>query len=232
MKALFPLAILVTIGLFIPVYAQNVSHDEIDVKIRELIQDCQEKIMQDNTLTDAEKTVAKRNCETEITNEYKNVENDHKELAEKRARLQNMQNCNDWYPQYSFLTESQFRLQKHESIVNDCIILYNDAIWEYVGEDRLEKLSERLDEIKIQSAENIEPEPNKLEINVAKLEPSIVNTQQNINNDSELQERVKFLEEEIKKKDAIIQEQLNVIMELANRIRNVVGSLNAFFMNL
>ena len=232
MKVKYSIFLLFTIGLFIPVYAQNVSNDDMDVKIRELIQECQEKIMDDKTLTDAEKTVEKRNCETEITNEYKNVENDHRELAEKRAKLQNMQNCIDWHPQYTFLTESQFKLQKHEETVNNCIILYNDSIWEYVGEHRLEKLSERLDEIKDKLSETVQSEPNDLEVDVEQLESNIVRTQQPITTNSDLEQRIKFLEEEIKKKDAIINEQLKVIMDLVNRIRNVIGSFNTLLMHI
>src|SRR3990170_9059771 len=59
-----------------------------------------------------------------------------------------VKNCEDWYPQYQFLTEQQFRLQKHGEDASDCIMLYNDSVWQYIGEDRLEKLHNRLDEIK------------------------------------------------------------------------------------
>ena len=101
--------------------------------IRELIQECEDRVMADESATDAEKTVAKRNCATDITNQYKNVEIDYQEAAEKRANLQIIQNCEDWHPQYRYLTPDQFRLQKHEATVNDCISLYNDSIWKYVG---------------------------------------------------------------------------------------------------
>src|SRR3989304_4742833 len=114
MNVVFPLFFFAGMGLIIPTYAQNVSHDEVDIIIRELIQECQEKVMADKSVTEAAKTIAKRNCETEITNEYKNVEIDYKKQSEKRIQLQNMQNCEDWHPQYQFLTEQQFRLQKSE----------------------------------------------------------------------------------------------------------------------
>src|SRR3989304_2703262 len=81
MNVVFPLFFFAGMGLIIPTYAQNVSHDEVDIIIRELIQECQEKVMADKSVTEAAKTIAKRNCETEITNEYKNVEIDYKKKS-------------------------------------------------------------------------------------------------------------------------------------------------------
>ncbi len=228
---IYSLFLIAVVGLIIPVYAQNVSNDEIDIKIRELIQECQDKVKSDNTLSSAEKTVAMRNCETEITNEHKNVEIDYQELDEKRAKMQSMQSCEDWHPQYRYLSEKQFKLQKHSDTVNDCILLYNDTIWNYVGEDRLEKLSDRLDQIRIE----LPPEPETREVN---LDVKIPQFQSNIikeNNSDEitLEEKVRLLEEEIAQKDEIIKEQVKVIMELANRIKNIMFEpFQLFFMEL
>ena len=230
MKAVIPFFLILVIGLVIPVYAQNVSHDEIDVKIRELIEECQEKVQNNESMSEAEKTVAKRNCETEITNEHKNVEIDYKDLAEKRAMLQNIQSCEDWHPQYKYLTESKFRLQKHQETVNDCIILYNDSIWNYVGDDRPEKLIERLDEIKSEIPQEPDPREITLDVNIPTYDSNLVNTN---NSNQDLEERIRILEEEIAKKDEIIKEQINVIMELANRIKNIIFiPFDSFFMEL
>ena len=221
MKVVYTLFLISIIGLFSTAHAQNVSDDEVDVMIRELIQECQEKIMADENTTEAEKTVAKRNCETDITNQYKNVEIDYKDSAERRAQLQTIQNCEDWHPQYRFLTEAQFRLQKHEATVTDCITLYKDAIWKYVGEDRLNKLNDRLQEIK--AAESQEPETRQVEldINIPKLQSNILEIPQDTE-EIDLEEKIRILEEELEKKDQIINEQIKVIMELANRIKNVM----------
>ena len=152
MKVVYTLFLISVMGLFATANAQNVSDDEVDVMVRELIQECHDRVMADEYATEAEKTVAKRNCETDITNQYKNVEIDYKELGmKKELNLRSMQNCEDWYPQYRYLTQEQFRLQKHEATVTDCITLYNDSIWVYDGEDRLEKLSDRLLEIKAEA---------------------------------------------------------------------------------
>jgi len=231
MNIVFPLFLITIIGLVIPVYAQNVSHDEVDIKIRELVKECQDKIKNNESLTDAEKTVAQRNCETEITNEYKNVEIDYKGLDEKRAKLQNMQSCDDWHPQYRYLTENQFRTQKHAETVNDCILLYNDLIWNYVGEDRLEKLIERLDEIRSELPQEPETREVTLDVKIPKFESYII--EENNSDEIDLEEKVRMLEEEIAKKDEIIREQIRVIMELANRIRNIIFEpFDSFFMQL
>lgn len=232
MKVIYALMLFSFMGLFSTAYAQNTSDDEVDIMIRELIQECHDKVMADEFSTDAEKTVAKRNCETDITNQYKNVEINYQELAEKRANLKSMQKCEDWYPQYRYLTEEQFRLQKHEATVTDCFAVYNDSIWEYVGEDRLEKLSARLLEIKAELPKEPETRHVELDINIPKLQSNILTTQQN-SETTDLEEKIRILEEELIKKDAIINEQIKVIMELANRIKNVMfGPLGSFFPQL
>ena len=231
MNIVFALFLIAVIGLVMPVYAQNVSHDEVDVKIRELIQECQENVDNNDSLSEAEKTVAHRNCETDITNEYKNVEIDYQGLDEKRAKLQNMQSCEDWHPQYRYLTESQFRLQKYSQTVNDCILLYNDSIWDYVGEDRLEILIERLDEIRSELPQEPETREVTLDVNLPQFQSNIIN--ENNSDEVDLEEKVRLLEEEIAQKDEIIKEQIKVIMELANRIKNIMFEpFNSFFMHL
>ena len=229
MKVVYALFLISILGLFSTAYAQNTSNDEVDVMIRELIQECQERVMADEYATEAEKTVAKRNCETDITNQYKNVEINYQELAEQRSNLNAMQNCEDWYPQYRYLTQEQFKLQKHEATVIDCITLYNDSIWEYVGEDRLEKLSDRLLEIKSEIPEEPETRNVEIDINIPKFESRVLDTQLD-GEETDLKERIRILEEELIKKDEIINEQIKVIMELANRIKNVMFSpFSSFF---
>lgn len=229
MKVVYTIFLISVMGLSSTAYAQNVSNDDVDVMVRELIQECHDRVMADENATEAEKTVAKRNCETDITNQYKNVEIDYKESAEKRAYLQIIQSCEDWHPQYRYLTEAQFTLQKHEATVIDCISLYNDSIWKYEGKDRLEILRDRLVEIKAQAP--VEPVTRhvELDINIPKLQSNILETQQ-YSEDTDLKEKIRILEEELIKKDEIINEQIKVIMELANRIKNVMfGPFSSFF---
>lgn len=233
MNVVFPIFFFVGIGIIIPAYAQNVSHDEVDIIIHRLIQECQEKVMTDKSVTEAAKTIAKRNCETKITNEYKNVEIDYKKQSEIRIQLQNMQNCEDWYPQYQFLTEQQFRLQKNVESTNDCIMLYNDSVWQYIGEDRLEKLHNRLDEIKTQLPQSHETRYLTLDVNISDPEPKIIDAQKVTDKVADLEEKVRSLEEELSKKDEIIREQLKVIMDLANRIKNVMfGTIDSFLIQM
>jgi len=228
MKVVYTLFLISVMGLFSTANAQNVSNDEVDVLVRELIQECQDNVMANEHTTDAEKTVAKRNCETDITNQYKNVEIDYKNSDEVKANQRSMQNCEDWYPQYRYLTHQQFKLQKHEATVTDCVTLYNDSIWDYDGEDRLEKLIARLLEIKSEAP--VEPETRyvELDINIPKLQSNILETQQ-YTEDTDLKEKVRILEEQLIKKDEIINEQIKVILELANRIKNVMFSPFSYF---
>jgi len=228
MKVVYTLFLISVMGLFSTAYAQNVSNDEVDVMIRELIKECQDKVMEDEYATESEKTVAKRNCETDITNKYKNVEINYKELAEQKTIQNIINSCEDWHPQHRYLTENQFKLQKHEATVTDCIALYNDSIWEYDGEDRLEKLIARHLEIKAEAPEEPETRFVELEVNIPKLQANILETPQD-SEVTDLEEKIRILEEELIKKDEIINEQIKVIMELANRIKNVMfGPFSSF----
>ena len=232
MKVVYTLFLFAIVGSFSTAYAQNTSNDPVDVMIRELIQECQDRVMANEDTTGAEKTVAKRNCETDITNKYKNVEIDYQKSAEKRAELETIQKCEDWYPQYRYLTQEQFRTQKHDATVTDCITLYDDSIWGYAGEDRLEKLNARLLEIKAEAPEEPQTRHVALNVNIPDLQSNILETQQDTEV-TDLEEKIRILEEELIKKDEIINEQIKVIMELANRIKNVLfGTFSSFFTQL
>ncbi|HET6517344.1 MAG TPA: hypothetical protein VFG25_03885, partial [Nitrosopumilaceae archaeon] len=69
----YPLAFLVLVSMVIPASAQNVSDE--DAKIREEILACFAEVDSNDELTVAEKTVAKRNCETDINNKYSEINN-------------------------------------------------------------------------------------------------------------------------------------------------------------
>ncbi len=151
MKALIAiLAIITIIGFSSHAYAQNVSNDPLDIKIKNQIAQCKEKIQNDDTLSEAQKTVYKRDCVTDITNQHTNNNYNHKLAGEHKAKVENMQKCQDWYPSYKLLTEEQFSIQKNREVLADCIIMYNHEIWSYAGEDRLDVLVETLEQIRIQ----------------------------------------------------------------------------------
>ena len=144
------LGVIVLIGFTTQAYAQNISNDPQDILIKNLIAECKDKIQNDDSLSEAEKTVQKRNCVTEITNQNTNVNYNHKLAAEYKAKVQDMQKCQDWYPHYKLLSEEQFRIQKNQDILANCLIMYNHEVWEYHGEDRMDILVQTLEEIKSQ----------------------------------------------------------------------------------
>jgi len=221
MKLLYALVIFSLMGLVIPAYAQDARYSELEQQMREEVRDCKVKIDAQDRLSEAEKTVAKRNCETVVVIRYGEIEDNYTQ-AEIRDKIQNLQRCEDWYPQYRYLTEAQFTIQKNAQVVRDCFLLYNDPIWSYDGKDRLNKLIDRLDEIKSELPTTPEPVLTFEAFAVPQYEPSIIDVPHNQDRVVELEEKVKMLEEEISKKDEIILEQLKVIMDLFNRIRNVI----------
>lgn len=220
----YPLAFLVLISMVIPASAQNISDG--DAKIRDEILACWIEVDANEDFTVAEKTVAKRNCETVINNKYSKMNNNHYDLAKERDRIQVMQKCEDWYPSYKLLDENQWRIQKHADQASDCLMIYNDDIWKYDGEDRLVVLSDMLIELK--EEQNQRPTPVATSIELPS-ESSIIAQDTRLNKMVELEVKVAELQEQVRKKDAVIMEQIKVIIDLANMIRNVI--LNVFVPN-
>jgi len=220
----YPLAFLVLITMVIPASAQNISDE--DAKIRDEILACWIEVDANEDFTVAEKTVAKRNCETVINNKYSKMNNNHYDLAKERDRIQVMQKCDDWYPSYKLLDENQWRIQKQVDQASDCLMIYNDDIWKYDGEDRLVVLSDMLIELKEEQNQRPTPVATSIEL---PFESSIIAQDTRPDKMVELEVKVAELEEQIRKKDAIIMEQIKVLTDLANMIRNVI--LNAFVSN-
>lgn len=220
----FSLASLVLISMVIPASAQNVSEE--DKRIREEILACWSEVDANKDLTVAEKTVAKRNCETEINNKYNEIHNDHQDLAKERDIVQIIQKCEDWYPSYKILDEERWRIQKHVEQASDCIMMYNDKIWSYDGEDRSIVLAKKLLELKEQ---NLKPNPVSTSIELPS-ESRIIAQDTRSDKMVELEAKIAELQEQLRKKDQVIMEQIKVITDLANLIKNVV--LNAFLPNV
>ena len=207
-------------GLVIPAFADDSRYDEIDMKIREEVKQCKVEIDSDDSKTDAEKTVAKRDCETEINIHYRESISDPVATAELKAKLENIGRCENWYPQFNYLTMEQFKMQKNSENLADCLLLYNDAIWDYVGKDRAYQLVDRLEEIKTDSP----PVPQPISILVEapiETETKIVDMTEEPDKIRQLEKQIEQLETEIKRKDAVIQEQVKTIMDLFNRISKV-----------
>jgi len=210
--------------MVIPASAQNITDE--DAIIRDEIRACWIVVDANEDFTVAEKTVAKRNCETVINNKYSKMNNNHYDLAKERDRIQVMEKCEDWYPSYKLLDEAQWRIQKHADQASDCLIIYNDDIWKYDGEDRLIVLSDTLIELK--EEQNQRPTPVATSIELPS-ESSIIAQDARLDKMVELEAKVAELQEQVRKKDAIIMEQIKVLTDLANMIRNVI--LNVFVQN-
>ena len=111
-------------------------------------------------------------------------------------------------------------MQKNSENLADCLLLYNDAIWDYVGKDRAYQLVDRLEEIKTDSP----PVPQPISILVEapiETETKIVDIAEEPDKIRQLEKQIEQLETEIKRKDAVIQEQVKTIMDLFNRISKV-----------
>lgn len=134
------------IGLFVPAFAQSAPQTYSEVVDEAKL--CKQLIQEDSTLTEAEKTVAKRLCANQAASKIVgDVEIKNKRLHE--LRLKNLVQCETWYDNYKVTTEETFKILKPRQLADDCITLYNDDIWSYKGKDRSQKLLERADELMI-----------------------------------------------------------------------------------
>jgi len=194
----------------IPVFAQNDSTDN-DEKIRAEIIECEDLIYADDSLTDASKTVKKRECPSEIRKKYAETALTFELQDEMKIRLQNLQKCEDWHSQYQFLDETNFKIQKNAQMVHSCIALYHDPLWTYAGDDRAEILSDKLESILVEV-------PVKANLS----NESIQDIQSQLDRIHSLEERIANLEDELVNKDLIIREQMNVIVNLANSFKNAI----------
>ena len=198
----------------IPVYAQNAPI--ADEKIRLEIIECENKISNDDSLTEASKTVEKRECSSEVRKKYAEAGLTSKLKDELKIQQQNLQKCEDWHSQYKFLDEDNFKIQKNAQMVQSCITLYNDSLWYYAGDDRTQVLSEKLEEI-------LAEVPVKNNISEAFLE----NSRYDVDRIYALEKKIDGLEYEIENKNLIIREQMNVITNLVNSFKNAI--FNGFF---
>ena len=195
----------------LPVYAQNVHLDEGEEKIRAEINECQEKINADESLTEASKTVQKRECSSEIKKKYAETALTFEQQDEMKIRLQNLQKCEDWHSQYIFLDEATFKIQKNAQMMQSCITLYSDPLWTYSGENRVEMLSEKLETILVET-------PVKTNTS----DEFLKNSQYEVDRIYSLEKKITALEDELDNKDLIIREQMNVIINLANSLKNAI----------
>ena len=203
------LMVLVVVSIA-PVYA-NTDSDDLEDKIWQEILECEKKFAENEEMTEAEKTVNKRNCSSEVRSQYANEPLTAKAQNELKIKTQNFQRCNDWHSSYKFLDEATFRLQKNAQMVTSCIALYNDPIWTYDGQDREQILVEKLDQI-------MSVTPVKTNLSNSLLD----DTQREYDRIANLEKRIVELETELENKDMIIKEQMSVIMNLAKTLKNVI----------
>ncbi len=80
-------------GLVIPAYAQDAArYTELEKQMIAEIRACKVVVDAQDELSEAEKTVAKRNCETAVVIRYGEIE-DNVLDAEFRDKIQNMERC-------------------------------------------------------------------------------------------------------------------------------------------
>jgi len=90
------------------------------------------------------------------------------------------------------------------------VVLYHDPLWTYVGEDRAQILSDRLDAILVET-----PVKNNFS-------DELIKDTSKMDRIYSLEKRIKDLEDELDDRNLIIREQMNVILNLANSIRNTI----------
>jgi len=224
MKLIYGLTILALLSL-IPALEQTIFADEDDDE-REHLAACKKAVNEDDSLTFAEKSVERRNCDTNYINSQNVPPYIYQNNDQMKSLIQHIQSCLQWHPQYQYLSIGDFEVEKRPELVTYCIMLYEDPVWNYVGEDRIDKLVQRLIELKKDQSEiNAKSEISPVQLSIPN--NPLVEKEDKLFTGAEtaeekidlLQERVTFLEEQLSKKNEVIKEQIKVIMDLANRVK-------------
>lgn len=156
-----------------------------------------------------------------------------------------VKDCEYRYETYEKVGENTYKKVFLDSLANSCIKLYQDEIWNYVGDDRFQKLGEKMLEITREHSLTLKMEalnPALAECDKFKYLSEIDDCKLALSTEfkfkelappdfstSIYQEKIELLEnenvqlkEELQKKDAVLMEQLRVIMDLANKLTSTV----------
>lgn len=147
-KILLIIAFLAVSGLVFPTHidAQTAPSQKKYADAVNEANECKKTIDSNPNLTEAEKIVAKRKCSSDSAKKYVGeVTSKDKRLQELKAK--NVIQCETWYSSYTIATPENFKVLKPVQLVNDCIKLYNDPIWEYSEKDRFVKLMQRANDL-------------------------------------------------------------------------------------
>ncbi len=146
MKLVAIFVILLVVGLVVPVSAQSTQRNPDYAAAVISAKECKQAVDKDLSLSEAEKLVLKKQCDRDATkkivNEYESKTNREEEL-----RIKNLIQCETWYDNYKVTTIEKFRPLKPQQLVNDCIVLYKDDIWQYSAKDRFQKILDRANEL-------------------------------------------------------------------------------------
>ena len=106
----------------------------------ETVEECEDRIRSDDSLTYAEKTVALKKCD--------DAEKDYSPYEEDPAvDVMIIRFCEDQYDIYELIGKDEFlKMNTQVPFAIQCVILYPDPIWEYEGDDRVEVLANWLEE--------------------------------------------------------------------------------------
>jgi len=179
----------------------------------ETVEECEERIRADASLSYAETIVALKECD-DVEREYSPEQADVQDTDRNIIRY-----CDNNYELYQTLGETEFLKMSTHPFARTCSIIYPDSIWNYDGEDRVEVLINWLNaKIEEELVEDAELRAEIVQEAKVRADTSV----QDEDRITDMQERIKFLEDQIGKKDALLMEQLKVISDLASMIKQTI----------
>ena len=124
-------------------YSQNQSLTPEEVEAFSKAEECRENVDNDDTLTFAEKMIARDECDDKANSMMvgtAGVDTKGEEIREDRKR--EILKCEEWHSQYQTDSIENFMTLKDVAHAQMCISLYLDPIWGYEGDDRTKILVE------------------------------------------------------------------------------------------
>lgn len=136
-------------------------------------------------------------------------ENDGNQLSESEIRF-----CQNSQQQYVLVGEEKYlKMYDYDFLSQVCVMLYNDPLWDYSGDHKMNKLVEKSENLILVSQSNEESKVNELkEIN--QLKKQNISLLQRLEHHKQM---VDELETQIEDKNSIIREQTKVILSLSSR---------------
>ena len=128
--------------------------------------ECKKAVENDESLTYAEKVIAKRDCETQSRESQSNEQDSGEDSALDKIGKKWVADCEEWIETYELIGEQNFYDYYGTSFfLRSCVKIFQEGLWDDQGEDKFKKIGIMLEGGELAELESgrAEREQNKLD---------------------------------------------------------------------